>query len=112
VSVGKCSTDGFSSDKVKQAGRTTYAMMDVRLHGCNGLNALVSLHICKTYVLSRMMYSLDAITIKHTDRKVLVQYHKLKQLQFLPDRTADVGVYKCLGELPLDADIDRKSLSL
>jgi len=85
--------------------------MGVGLHGYTGLNPIMSLHIWK---ICSFKDGLDAIAIKPTDRKVQVQYHKrfLKQLQFLPDRTANVGAYLCLGELPLDADIDRKTLSL
>ncbi|KAK3089378.1 hypothetical protein FSP39_003138 [Pinctada imbricata] len=83
------------------------------LHGYNGINPKIGLQIWNIYIKPRVIYGLENIKLSNGDRKRLNQYHKrwLKQMLQLPERTADEGVYIIAGEIPIEAEIDRKILT-
>ena len=68
----------------------------------------VSRHIYMTFVIPRLLYGLEAITMSKKQFSLLEKFHKktLKQIQSLPERTADAAVYQLIGIPPIEALID------
>ena len=84
------------------------------LHARNGLNPIVSRKIYISFVLPRLLYGSELwmITAKLLCKLETFQINKLKQLQGLPDRTSNIAVRSLLGILPIEAEIDKRVLSL
>ena len=82
-------------DKIKSARGCAYSLMGASLHGENGGNPRVSLSLWNTYVLPRLTYGLDVLTLSYSEIQKLNQFHKkfLKQVIHLHKRTADMAVY-------------------
>jgi hypothetical protein len=96
------------------ATRTIYALFGAGLHGCNGSNPNISRKIWSTYVLPRMLHGAELwqLTGTQLDRLELFQRDKLKQLQGLPPRTADIATLGLIGVFPIEAVIHKKALML
>jgi hypothetical protein len=79
-------------DRIQTARKTVYALMGAGLHGMNGINPMVSIHMIKCFVLPRLLYGLDVIRLTKTDIKNLSTYfvQLLKQIQHLPVRTSSL----------------------
>ncbi|MES9903995.1 MAG: reverse transcriptase family protein, partial [Sedimenticola sp.] len=101
-------------DRIKLARRTLYALMRSGMHGSNGLNPKVSYQIYQTYVIPRLLYSLETIPLNISQLKQLERFHTktLKNLQSLPERTSNAAVLLLLGALPIEAEIHKRQLSL
>ena len=84
----------FVDERIQLARRTSYALMGVGLHGKNGINPLLSAKLLTIYVVPRYLHGLEAVNIHQGDIAKLEKYHKriLKQIQHLPERTADEAV--------------------
>jgi hypothetical protein len=100
--------------RIRLARNTTYALMGAGVHGTNGLSPVISMHIVRTYVIPRLLYGLEAVVLSKKQREDLNMYHKhlLRQLQGLPSNTATEAIYILLGEIPLEAYLDLRILSL
>ena len=96
------------------ARRTLYSLIKTGLHGCNGLNAKFSHKIYQVYVLPRLLYGLEVLSLNKKQLDELGKFHLeiLKNIQSLPTRTANAIVYLLLGALPLKAEIEKKQLGL
>ncbi|MES9881858.1 MAG: reverse transcriptase family protein [Sedimenticola sp.] len=101
-------------DRIKLARRTLYSLMKAGVHGTSGINPRVSYKIYRTYVLPRLLYSLETITLRKVDMKKLEIFHNstLRNLQSLPLRTATSAVLLLLGALPIEAEIHKRHFSL
>ena len=110
----KHNTGTVAQDRISTSRKALYAMMGSGLHGANGLNPQVSLHLIRVYVLPRLIYGLDVIRMTAKDTALLTAYHKklLKQIQHLPDRASDAASYLLLGEAPLEAEIHKRTLTM
>ncbi|CAG2248491.1 unnamed protein product [Mytilus edulis] len=115
LGISRDSKSKFDSSTVVQerictARRATYAMMGAGLHGANGLNPCVSLHLLRIYIVPRLTYGLESIRLAAKDLTLITKYHKrlLKQLQHLPDKAADSASYLLLGEPPIKAEIHKR----
>ena len=99
-------------DRIKSARGCAYSLMGAGLHGENGGNPRVSLSLWNTYVLPRLTYGLDVLTLSNSEIQKLNQFHKrfLKQVMHLHERTADAAVYILSGQLPLVADLHKRVL--
>jgi hypothetical protein len=88
--------------------------MGTGLHGVNGLSPAVSLHIIKIYAIPRLLYGLDATVLSRKQRDELNGYYRnlLRMIQGLPTSTAKEAIFLLLGELPLEAELDIRILSL
>ena len=91
------------SERIKLARRTSYALMGAGLHGYNGINPIVSIQLWNIYVRPRLIYGLESVVLQQKDIERLTLYYKtvLKNLQCLPERTADVALYVLTGQLPI-----------
>ena len=101
------------ADRISLARRTWYSLMKSGSHGSNGLNPKVSYRMYHTYVMPRMLYSLEILDLRKTDLKLLSDFHTglLRKIQPLPSRTALSAVYFLVG-LPLEAELHKRHLSL
>lgn len=102
------------SERISLARRTSYSLMNTGLHGANGLSPKISYFIYKTYVLPRLLYGLDALSLTKGQIDQLSRYHiqTLRNIQSLPQRTATAAVYMLIGALPLEAELHKRQLSL
>ncbi|XP_071170832.1 uncharacterized protein [Mytilus edulis] len=98
--------------RIITARRTVYALMGAGLHGLNGVNPKAAIHLIQTYVLPRLLYGLDVITLTTEDMKNLSTYFRklLRQIQHLPDRTANVASHLLLGRITIESEIHKRIL--
>ena len=96
------------------ARKTSYSLMNSGLHGANGLNAETAYVIFRAYLLPRLLYGLEVLSLTKGQLDQLSIYHiqTLRNMQSLPQRTASAAVYMLLGALPLEAELHKSQLSL
>ena len=101
-------------DRLCLARRALYALIYTGVHGSNGLNPKVSYKIYQCYVLPRLLYGLEILTLTVSQINVLSKLHldNLKRFQTLPVRVATYAVYFLLGALPIEAEIHKRQFSL
>ena len=101
-------------ERIIVARRTLYALNKTGVHGTNGLNRRISYRIYQVYVIPRLLYSLDVMSLSDTDIAQLQRFHisTLKKLQSPPERTASSVVQLLLGALPIQAELHKRQLSL
>ena len=96
------------------ASKTLYALFGAGLHGRNGLNPVSSRKIWITYIIPRLLHGSEFWTLdsKHIKALECFQRQKLRQLQGLSDRTSNAAVLGLIGIWPVEAEIDRRILTL
>lgn len=96
------------------ARRTLYSLIKTGLHGCNGLNPKISYKIYQVYVLPRLLYGLEVLSLNKKQLHELQKFHldTLKNIQSLSTRTSNAAAYLLLGALPLEAEIEKRQLGL
>ena len=101
-------------ERISLARRTGYSLMKSGFHGSNGVGPKVSLKIYQSYIIPRLLYSMEVLNLNKTETKMLTDFHVnlLRRIQALPARTALPAVYLLLGALPLEAELHKKHLSL
>jgi hypothetical protein len=57
-----------TADKLGTGRKTAYALMGAGLHGLNGLNPRISLHIYQTYVVPRIISGMESVVITKKDK--------------------------------------------
>jgi len=100
--------------KLTNGRKALYGLMGAGLHGVNGLNPVVSIHIMNIYIIPIMTYGLEAMILpqKCIDTLEVSFRRTLRQLQSLPGRVANCAVYILLNVLPLEATLHRNMLGL
>ncbi len=78
------------------------------------INPKTSYKIYQTYVIPRLLYSTETLTLTITQIQQFERFHTktLKNLQSLPLRTSTSAVLLLIGALPAEAEIHRRQLSL
>ena len=114
LGITRNTNDKIDIESLIRCGRQTlYSLFGSGMHGRNGLNPIISKHIWSTYIIPRLTYGLEIVNI--TDKQIQqinsFQLKSLKQLQWLPDRCANVAVYLLVGAEPMEALIDKKVLT-
>jgi hypothetical protein len=86
--------------------------MGAGLHSLSGLNPRASIHLINCYVILRLLYRLDVIQLSAIDVKNLnVYFNKLiKQIQHLPEMTANAGALLLIGQIPIEGQIHKRML--
>ena len=102
------------NERVRTATKTLYALMPSGLHGENGLSPSASRKIITAYILPRLLYGLEALTLNKSEMASIDRAYKglLKPLLSLREATADEAVYFLFGLLPAEAELDVRILSL
>ena len=100
--------------RISSARATAYSLMGVGLHGINGLNPNAARSLILAYVLPRLLYGLETLVLTDKHLQRISQFFKklIKQIQSLPDNTADPAPYLLLGLLPLEAYYAKNLVSL
>ena len=100
--------------RISLARRTMYSLIKTGMHGSNGLNPKVSYKMYQCYVMPRLLFGLESIFLLKKHLKLLNDFHldTLRKLQALPNRTLNAAVLLLLGALPLEAELDKRHLSL
>ena len=85
------------------AHRTLYALIKTGVHGSNGLNPCISYRKYQAYVIPRLLYSLDVMSLSDTHINQLQRFHfsTFRRMQSLPARTALSVIQLLLGALPI-----------
>ena len=88
--------------------------MGAGLCGLNGISPITSVKLINIYVLPRLTYGLECLTISDKEMEPISKYFRglLKRVQHLPDSTADAACYLLTGCLPIEATIHTKTLNL
>jgi hypothetical protein len=102
------------AQNIQNARRMSYLLMRIGLHGVDGLGPATSLKLIKTYITPRLLHGLEAASLSHKDQTSLETYYRklLRQIQGLPDGTANEAVYLLLGATPITATFHIKVLTL
>ena len=100
--------------RVQTGRRTLFMLMGAGVYGLNGVNPRTSMKLINTYVMPRMTYGLECLTLSSNEIDPLEQYYRslLKDIQHLPTATANPACYLLLGALPIEGHIHIKTLSL
>ena len=101
-------------ERITMARRTLYSLIKTGVHGTNGLNPRTSSKIYNIYIIPRLLYGLETLHLHKKDIELLSSFHlgTLKRIQSLPSRTATAAVYLLLGQLPIEAELHKRQLSL
>jgi hypothetical protein len=88
--------------------------MGAGLHGLNGVNPYVAIHMIQIYVIPRLLCGLDVIKLTNEDINNLSLYQRklLKQIQNLPERTSNAAALLLLGQIDIAGEIHKKILKL
>ena len=99
--------------RISIARRMLYSMMNTGLHGTNGLYPQTSYKIYQSYVISRLLYGMEILSLNQKQMEILSLFHKknLRNFQSIPARTAIGAVYLILGALTIEAGIHERQLS-
>ena len=97
------------NDRIRLARGTSYSRMNTGLHGANGLSPETSYVIYRAYVLPRLLYGLEVLSLTQGQLDQLSRHHIqiLRNILSLPQRTASAAVYM-LGALPLEAELHKR----
>ena len=101
-------------ENIKKARRTVYSLIPSGLHGNSGLDTETKIHLIKTYMIPVLLYGMELIMPNKTLLKELETFQKkiIKQILAVPNNTADPAIYILTGLLPIEAQIDKKVLTL
>jgi hypothetical protein len=104
----------FISERLKIGRRSLYALMGAGLHGLNGLSPTTSFKLYLTYILPRLISAVETVVLNQTEKNALEGFHRgtLRQIQNLPPRTAIPAIYLLMGALPIEAELDKRKLTL
>lgn len=110
--TSKFSTSTVAEERIASARRTSYSLMGAGLHGLNGLCPTVTIHMIRIFIIPRLIYGLESIRINTKDIDNIISYFKrlLKQIQHLPKTTSDAATYLVLGQLPINAEVDKRTM--
>ena len=100
--------------RLQTARSTLYALLGAGLHGLNGLPIATSVNIYKVYVIPRLIYGLETISISKPKMRTLEMFHKttLRRITGLPERTAIPALHIITGLPTIESMIHLKMLSL
>ena len=88
--------------------------MGAGFRGLNGINHELSVCIWQTYARPRLVYWLESINITKCDIQKLELYQRtlIRQILHLPERVSSSAMYILSGQLPVEAEIHKRRLTL
>ena len=101
-------------EKINLGREAAYSLMGAGFHSVNGLKTCLNGHIWTTFVVPRLVYGLEILSLKKNDIEHLEKFQRksLRQIQGLPDKTSNSISLALLGILPLESVIHKNSLNL
>jgi hypothetical protein len=90
-----------------------YALLGPGLHARKGMYPIVSAKLWQTHVIPRSLYGIEVLNYTKTD---ILKFERLqlqicRQIQGLPNRTANAALYILLGLEPIQSVVDRLLLT-
>jgi hypothetical protein len=87
--------------------------MNTGLHGSNRINPSVALRIYEAYVLPKLLYGMEVLSLNQKQLGIFSKFHidNLRKFQLLPIRTATAVIYLLIGAMPIEAEIHKRQLS-
>ena len=100
--------------RIDCARRAAYSLIPAGLHGENGLPPPASRKLITTYILPRLLYGLEAVTLLKKDIKMLDVFYKglLRNIQSLREGVASEAVFLLAGLIPIEGEIHIRILTL
>ena len=98
-------------EKINLGRKTAYSLMGSGFHGGGGLKPSQNGYIWSTFVVPRLLYGLEALSHTKKDIECLERFKCLKQIQGLPDKTANTVCLALLGILPLEVVLHKNALT-
>ena len=88
--------------------------MGAGFHSVNGLKTSHNGHLWSTFVVPRVIYGLETLSLMKKDIENLEKFQRksLRQIQGLPDKTPNCITLALLGVLPLETVIHKNTLNL
>ena len=98
--------DNFIRECISLARRTAYSLLGAGFHGTGGQSPEVCRTIYMVFVIPRLLYGLDAITIIITPQIKMIKIFNrkmLKCLQSLPGRVSTASIHLLMAIPPIEA---------
>ena len=101
-------------EKLSLGRKTAYSLMGAGFHSVNGLKTSHNGHLWSTFVVPRVIYGLETLSLMKKDIENLEKFQRksLRQIQGLPDKTPNCITLALLGVLPLETVIHKNTLNL
>ena len=101
-------------EKLSIGRKTAYSLMGAGLHSGNGLKTCLNGHIWSAFVVPRVVYGLEVLSLKKKDVETLEMFQRksLRHIQGLLDKTPKGITLALLGILPLETIIHKNALNL
>jgi exonuclease III len=100
--------------RVLVAQRTVYALIPSGMYGQDGLSPVIMRKLLSAYVIPRMMHGLETLILTQGDVDKLERGYKniLRNLMSLRKNIASSAVYLMMGQLPIEAELHLRILTL
>ena len=100
--------------RIQTGRRTIFMLMGAGVYGLNGVCPSTSKKLIDIYVMPRMTYGLECLTLSSGHFQPLEIYYRelLKDIQHLPTATANPACYLLIGAIPVEAHVHIKTLTL
>ena len=82
--------------------------MGAGLHGLNGVNPKVVVHLIQIYVMPRLLYGLEITSLRQNEMQKLESY--LKKLKTFQKKTANEATYLMMGRIPVIGELHKRIL--
>ena len=93
---------------------SAYSLIPAGLHGENGLPPTASKKFITTYILPRLLYGLEAVTLLKKDLQALDLFYKdlLRNIQSLREGVTTAAIYLLIGLTPAEGELHIQILTL
>ena len=93
---------------------SAYSLIPAGLHGENGLPPTASKKLITTYILPRLLYGLEAVTLLKKDLQALDLFYKdlLRNIQSLREGVTTTAIYLLIGLTPAEGELHIQILTL
>ena len=100
--------------RIDCARRSAYSLILAGLHGENGLLPTASKKLITNYILPRLLYGLEAVTLLKKDLQALDLFYKdlLRNIQSLREGVATEAIHLLLGLIPVEGELNIRILIL
>lgn len=100
-------------DRIRTGRATIYSLLGAGLHVRRGFSPAVAHKLWRTYAIPRCIYGLEIMSLTNKDHEMLelAQRKILRQLQGLPNNTANTAVYVMIGAEPIQITIEKNLLT-
>ncbi|VDI27863.1 Hypothetical predicted protein [Mytilus galloprovincialis] len=101
------------SERIRTGRATIYSLLGAGLHVRRGFSPMVAYKLWRTHAVPRSIYGLEVMYLlaKEKDMLELAERKILRQIQGLPNNTANMAVYTLVGAEPIAITLDKNVLT-